>query len=397
MKKLIKFCAGVTGTNGKSTVSCMLEHIFVKVGWRTARIGTLGGSFMGTHYPHKLTTPSPKDLHSLLNVFHQRGAEALVIETSSIGLHQDRTAGIDFKLAVFTNLTEDHLDYHKNKEEYFLAKKKLFLPGPDESLKKTAVVNVDDVYGQRLIKELTSEYGKALNIITYGKKGGQCSADFQWDVLSSDLKGSDFKVFYKGEEEEGFLPIPGDYNVSNGSAALAGVLSAGFSLKPALKALESFPGVKGRLELVHKNPFVFVDYAHTPQALRTVLSFLKKNKSQGKLCTVFGCGGERDKEKRPKMGETAVRFSDQVILTSDNPRGEDERQIIEDAMGGVPAGEKEKVIVEIDRKKAIELALSQVVGKDIVLIAGKGHEEEQIFSEGKTLPFSDKKIVQNFF
>ena len=379
------FCIGVTGTNGKTTVSNILAFLLSYCGWHTGIIGTIRNQLGQWEEKSVLTTPDPTHLYHLLDHFYKRNAQAVIMEVSSIGLDQQRVKGIDFNLGVFTNLSEDHLDYHQNMSEYFQAKKKLFV----RSFEKNhflSVLNLDDPYSVALVRDIQVPY------ISYGRK----QARFTWNILHSDLSGTWFDLFFDKKKLKVFLSIPGIYNVSNAVAALCCVYSAGFDLEEAVKSLKHFPGVPGRLEKVFPTqyPLVFVDYAHTPQALGSVLSFLKQNKKEGsQLITVFGCGGERDQKKRPLMTQAAEHFSDQVVLTSDNPRGEDPQEIINHCLKGV--NDRKKFLVEEDRKQAIEKALQKARKKDIVLIAGKGHEKEQIIGSER-IPFSDVEVVKEF-
>ncbi|MYE07397.1 MAG: UDP-N-acetylmuramoyl-L-alanyl-D-glutamate--2,6-diaminopimelate ligase [Oligoflexia bacterium] len=383
------FCVGITGTNGKTTVSSMLSFILSRCGWRSSLIGTIKNSFESQEEKSWLTTPDPVELYRLLNRFYLKGAQALVMEVSSIGLDQQRVAGLDFNLGVFTNLSEDHLDYHPNMLEYFQAKKTLFeIPTLLAKAKNhfLAVINLDDPYGIKLAREIKVPY------ISYGKK----EARFIYEVLSSNLYGTWFNLYFDKKKIKIHLPIPGTYNVSNAVAALCCAQAAGFSLEEAAEALAHFPGVPGRMEKVSppNTPLVFVDYAHTPQALSSSLSFLYETGQKSQLITVFGCGGQRDRKKRPLMAQIAECFSDSVILTSDNPREEDPLAIVNDCMKGVK--DKEKFIIELDRKKAIRKALVKAKKTDIVLIAGKGHEKEQIIGSERH-HFSDAEVVKEFF
>ena len=381
------FCVGVTGTNGKTTVSNMLSFILSHCGWRTGLIGTIKNSLGNQEEKSILTTPDSAELYSLLNHFYHEGAQAVVMEVSSIGLDQQRAEGVDFNLGVFTNLSEDHLDYHHSMPEYFQAKKKLFnISRSQKNNHFLAVLNLDDPFGLALAREIQGPY------ISYGQKTARVS----WEVLSSDLSGTWFKLYFDKKQIKMYLPMPGFYNVSNAVAALCCSTSAGFSLEEAVEALKHFPGVPGRLERVYPDyhPVVFVDYAHTPQALESVLSFLRQNKNKAcRLVTVFGCGGQRDRGKRPMMVQVAEQFSDKVVLTSDNPREEDPLEIISDCIKGVR--DNKKFIIEVDRKKAIRQALEYAKKTDIVLVAGKGHEREQILGS-KRWPFNDTEIVKEF-
>ena len=393
------FCIGVTGTNGKTTVTSLLAFLLTQLGWRTGLIGTIKNQFEEEEEKSILTTPDPAELYRLLNHFYLKGAQAVVMEVSSIGLDQKRVQGVDFNLGVFTNLSEDHLDYHSNMEKYFSAKKELFKPPPSSSSKKnhfSAILNLDDSYGVKLAREVS------LPSISYGEK----EARFIWKILSMDLMGTRFKLHFNSQHWEVSSPLLGSYNVSNVVAALCCVHSAGFSLEKAIKMIEKFPGMPGRMQRVSSPPFplVFVDYAHTPQALESVLVFLhscrksplkdKKN-SLGRIITVFGCGGERDKKKRPLMAQVVEKFSDLALLTSDNPRGENPMDIIKDCLKG--AQDKNKFIIEVDRKQAIHQSLKQAKEQDIVLIAGKGHEQEQIIQGSKRSFFSDVDTVKKYF
>ena len=414
------FCVGVTGTNGKSTVAHIMAFLFTRLGWRTGLVGSIVNRFEEWEEKSSLTTPGNVYLHGLLHHFCQKGAQAVVMEVSSIGLDQQRTAGVAFNLAVWTNFSQDHLDYHASLSDYFKAKKKLFSPSLNHSQNShfRAIINLDDPYGLKLLKEinplcvppaLTQGPHFQLSKTDDQKDNTQKQKGFSYKILSSDLSGSHFQVHFNGQTEQGFLPMIGSYNVSNAVASLCGVCSAGFSLNKAVKYLKDFPGVPGRLQKVWPlaagpqagalqaglQPLVFVDYAHTPSALMAVLSFLKQNKKpKGRLYTVFGCGGKRDQSKRPLMGRSVERFSDKIFLTSDNPRGEEPEQIIEDSLKGIT--HKTKVVVEADRRCAIEKALKQAQREDIVLIAGKGHETEQIIKD-KKYHFSDSHIVWEYY
>ena len=383
------FCVGITGTNGKTTVSNILSFLFSHCGWRTGSIGTIQNQFGEWKEKSVLTTPDSTELYHLLDRFYYEGAQAVVMEVSSIGLDQKRVKGVDFTLGVFTNLSEDHLDYHSDMSVYFKAKKELFKKGLSST--KTnhflAVLNLDDPYGVALAREIQVPY------ISYGEKW----ARFSWNILSHDLCGTLFKLCFDKKEMDVYLPMPGIYNVSNAVAALCCAYAAGFSVEEAVCALKDFPGVPGRMQRVCPDhlPLVFVDYAHTPKALEAVLSFLQQNKDKdSRLITVFGCGGQRDQEKRSLMAQVTEGFSDKVFLTSDNPREEDPMSIMSDCMKGV--SDKKKFIVELDRKQAIKQALEQSQKTDIILIAGKGHEREQIIGV-KRYPFSDEEVVKDFF
>ena len=382
------FCIGITGTNGKTTTSYMLSHILSHCGWQTGLIGTIKSRVGDWEQSNTLTTPDPAETYYLLNKFYERGAQAAIMEVSSIGLDQDRVRGLDFNLGVFTNLSQDHLDYHGTISNYFQAKKKLFqLSNLSEKKKFLAILNLDGSFGVALAKEIRVPY------ISYGEK----AARFSWKIVSSDLSGTQFKLLVDQKERDVYLPIPGIYNVSNAVAALCCAYAAGFSLEKGIEALRHFPGISGRLERVkpHCYPMVFVDYAHTPKALEAVLLFINSHKNtNSKLVTVFGCGGERDKDKRPLMAQVADQYSDKVFLTSDNPRGEDPMNIIKDCIKGIT--DRKKITVEVDREQAILRALRESEEKDIILIAGKGHERLQIIGAQRQ-PFNDAGVVKEYF
>lgn len=381
-KKL--FAVGVTGTNGKSSTASMIECIFRSGGWKAGLTGTIYQKCERRTWPSQLTTPEPVELFERLNDFLNLKAKALVMEASSIGLHQKRLDGIHFNTGVFTNLSQDHMDYHQNLEDYFQSKKRLFKLMKESSENHISIINKDDFYGKRLLRELKGPF------FSFGKN----KADFSFELKEMDL----FKTLFTVHTPEGVrditLSLSGGYNVSNAVAAIATAFAAGFSLDVCKRALESFSGVPGRLEQVtpKAHPFtVFVDYAHTPDALRVVLTALGQKKGKGRLITVFGCGGGRDRDKRGLMTETALKLSDKVILTSDNPRFESPSQILNDCLLKV---KKSTLSVCWDRKEAIKESLLKAKPGDLILIAGKGHEEFQII-EGKKHPFSDREVVQS--
>ena len=363
------FCVGITGTNGKTTVSYMVEKIFNSGGWKTGVIGTIDHHINGQSWPSRLTTPAPVELYQRLNQFLKLSAQALVMEVSSIGLDQNRVDGVDFNTAVFTNLTQDHLDYHKDMEDYFKAKKSFFerTDGNSGKQRSTAVLNKDDPYSSQCITNCKMPF------ISYGAKGG----DLCYKIISQSLKGMELEVMFQGKICPLYLPMMGEHNASNATASLAVAVTAGFSLEKACRALESFEGVKGRLQRVPSQEpfFVFVDYAHTPSALRAALwSLVQVKKKEKKIITVFGCGGGRDQGKREKMARVVEEFSNSIVVTSDNPRNEDPEKIIQDIVKGF---QTKNIFQYVDRKTAIQKGLELAEPGDIVLIAGKGHESTQ--------------------
>ena len=379
------FSLGVTGTNGKTTTASMIEHIFSRCGWKTGLIGSIEQRCGDKQWSSLLTTPEPVELFERLRDFLELEARALVMEVSSIGLHQKRVEGMDFNIALFTNLSRDHMDYHKNLEDYFQSKKKLFFLLSENSKNRVFLINRDDEWGRRLLKELKGP------CLAFGAGGG----DFSFEIKKESLNHTLFEIHTSKGEGEVLLPMPGLYNVYNAAAACASALMAGFSLDSIKKALESFTGVPGRMERVTPpdHPFqVFVDYAHTPDALKTVLKTLKKQRAKkGRVVAVFGCGGERDRGKRGEMTKEALALSDKVILTSDNPRYESSGQILKDCLSDIKG--KNAIQIQWDRSLAIKEAILKSRPGDLILIAGKGHESFQIIN-GKRHPFSDREVAK---
>lgn len=377
------FCVGVTGTNGKTTSVYMLEKILNQAGWPTGVMGTIDHHLGNKVWEASLTTPDPLTLQSRLQQFVQLGAKAAAFEVSSIAIDQNRVASIPFDVVLFTNFTRDHLDYHGSMESYFAAKQKLITEILPKSSKKTrfAVLNADDPAIANIEKT-------KMFYIWFGRQKG----DYPFTVLEQNLSGSRFEV--KGLEFS--LATPGLHNIYNAVGAIAVALESKIPAASVQKALRAFSGAPGRLQSVpnSRGLHVFVDYAHTDDALSSVLKSLRdlmsEAKSAGSLWTVFGCGGDRDKGKRPLMAKVAVENSDHVVLTSDNPRSEDPLAIIQDCLSGVP---QTKPHVEVDRRKAIAFALQSAREGDVILIAGKGHENYQILGQTK-IPFSDVDMVR---
>jgi UDP-N-acetylmuramoyl-L-alanyl-D-glutamate--2,6-diaminopimelate ligase len=380
---------GVTGTNGKTTIHWLLGQALDLLGKRCLRLGTLG-CYLGDEFiEESLTTADAWDIARLTQLGLQNSADSLAIEVSSHGLDQKRVSGIDFNVAIFTNLTRDHLDYHKTMENYFSAKLKLF-----ESLRfsnkdpKGAVVNADDQYGQEILKYLKDN---GINAIAYGQKR---SYPTELTLLAIDMNHivSNLKV----QNEQGQIfdvssSLVGLHNAYNLMAVWGALKIIGYSDLEIVEILPELKAATGRLESVgHKGLGVYVDYAHTPDALVNVLMALKPI-CLGKLWVVFGCGGDRDKGKRPIMGEVATRLADKVVVTSDNPRTEDPEAIIADILS---SGIK-PTFVTPDRREAIQYAIQQARFNDVILIAGKGHEDYQIIGTTKH-PFSDQLTAKEF-
>ena len=379
---------GVTGTNGKTTCSQWIAHALNDNGLRSAVIGTLGCGLRGALKPLVNTTPDAVWLHAQLADFARRGARAASMEVSSIGLEQERTAGVQFDVALFTNLTRDHLDYHRTMRRYRAAKARLFAC---ESL-KYAIVNLDDDYGAGLAKRIKR---RGLNVIGYGfgRAGGKQAARVTGSNLVADARGVRFDVATPWGAARVASPVLGRFNASNLLGTLAVLLASGVGLRPAVAALARLAPVPGRVQTVGggTRPLVVVDYAHTPDALEQVLLALREliDGRTSRLICVFGCGGGRDRGKRPLMGQIAARLADWVVLTSDNPRHEDPLAIIDDVLAGLASDGE----IELDRRRAIKRAIRKARRGDIVLIAGKGHETYQEV-QGVRRPFSDIAVAR---
>ncbi len=387
------FCVGVTGTNGKTTTTYMIEAIFEAGGIPAGVIGTIDHHFRGNVWKTEMTTPDPLAFQERLSQFVQHGAKAVALEVTSHALRQARVDEVPFDVAIFTNLTRDHLDYHSGMDDYFDAKTKLFrdlLPRSSKPV-KTAVINGDDEYGKRLVQET-----RGAKIWKYGKGPDN---ELRFGVLGSGFGGTRFRLKTPMGSKEFHLRLVGEHMVSNACAAVGAGLAAGIPLSVCRNALNELNGVKGRLEAVSnkKGIHVFVDYAHTDDALATVLFHLngirKSSGANGRIITVFGCGGDRDRGKRPLMMKAALERSDLVVLTSDNPRTEDPERILNDAEAAAPSSEKSRIYREVDRKKGIAKALELADPGDVVLIAGKGHEDYQIVGTTRH-PFSDFDVVR---
>jgi UDP-N-acetylmuramoyl-L-alanyl-D-glutamate--2,6-diaminopimelate ligase len=381
---------GITGTNGKSTTAYLAEAILSAAGRKSALIGTIEYHVAGKVLPAPHTTPESLELNQILNEALAHGATQAVMEVSSHALAQQRVYGIPFSAAIFTNLTRDHLDYHHTMEEYFASKRILF-EGCGTEPPRTAVHNIDDEYGEKLVKT-SRQHGS--EVFTYGwAKGG-----FHVDKVEITSRGTRFDLVTPKEAVPLFSPLIGKVNVYNILAAAAAAYAQNCSSEAISKGIAQLACVPGRFERVDCNqPFtVVVDYAHTDDALRNLTAlareFVQQAGQNGRVITVFGCGGDRDRSKRPLMGEAAGKGSDFVVLTSDNPRSEAPLAIINDALVGLQrSGAKYKT--EPDRKKAIALAIHEAKPGDIVVLAGKGHEKMQISREG-TIPFDDVEAAR---
>lgn len=372
---------GVTGTNGKTTTTYLLEAGFRAARRATGLVGTVETHVAGEVVPSAHTTPEAPDLQALLAVMRERGVTGVGMEVSSHGLALNRVDGTTFAAAIFTNLSQDHLDFHGDMESYFKAKASLFTP----ERAKVAVVNIDDPYGQRLV-----ERGR-LPVVTTSA-GGARLADWQARDVELSLEGSTFRAVATGLDATVRLRLPAAYNVANALGALAALVSVGIDPEAAIAGVESLPGVPGRLERVDRGqPFLaVVDYAHSPDSVASVLRALRPL-AEGRVIVVLGCGGDRDQAKRPLMGEAAARGADLVVATSDNPRSEDPLAILDAMVRGI-RDVGTPYVVEPDRAAAIRLACDSAKPGDVVLVAGKGHEQGQTFAD-VTVPFDDRQVL----
>ena len=381
---------GITGTNGKSTTAFIVESILQAAGRKTVLVGTIEYHVAGKVLSAPHTTPEALELNRLLAEGLGQGVTESVMEVSSHALEQQRVFGIPFDVAVFTNLTRDHLDYHGTMEEYFRAKQTLF-EGCGTDPPQAAVLNIDDEYGRQLLK-LAGK--KSAMVLSYGLTAG----DFHAEKLQITARGSRFQMATPREKLAIWTPLIGNVNVYNVLAAAAAGYARDCSADAIVRGISELAWVPGRFQRVDcGQPFtVAVDYAHTDDALRNLTTlardFVVQAGLNGKVITLFGCGGDRDRAKRPLMGEAAGKGSDFVVLTSDNPRSEDPLAIINDAVVGLQKSGA-KYTMEPDRRKAIALAIQQASPGDIVLLAGKGHEKVQV-TKLATIPFDDVQVAR---
>jgi UDP-N-acetylmuramoyl-L-alanyl-D-glutamate--2,6-diaminopimelate ligase len=369
----------VTGTNGKTTTAFLVRSIIQSAGQKCGLISTVIYDNCGECKPAALTTPDCLTVAEQQQKMVEAGAKFMVIEASSQALHQNRLAAVDFKAAAFTNLTGDHLDYHKTKENYLAAKIMLF-----ERLSSDAVAVLNKQSSEA--KQIAA--GTKAKILWYAV---DAPADITAHIETMDIDGTVFTLEHAGQKQKVKTPLLGLYNISNNLAATGLCLAAGFGLKTIAEGLAAVPPIPGRLEKVDtgRDFSVLVDYAHTDDALQNVLTTLKPL-CKGRLIIVFGCGGDRDKTKRPRMARVAEQLADMLVITSDNPRTEQPAAIIGDIMTGLENPTADTIFVELDRKKAVNMAIEKAAAGDIILIAGKGHETYQIIGNKKT-DFSDKK------
>lgn len=374
------FMVGVTGTSGKTTICYLIKHILDSSEMKTGLIGTVECYLGKNRFSSTLTTPDNVLIQKYLKEMVTEGCQSAALEVSSHGLEQGRLSNVNFNVGIFTNLSQDHLDYHHNFENYADAKKRLF---DSLSYSGVAIVNIDDEWSAKMIESTKAK------IISYGVENSK--ADFFASDIKFSLEGLEFVLHYFGGKQKVKSKVIGRFNVYNILAAIAASLEAKIPIEQITKHISNFSGAPGRLERVKskKDFHVFVDYAHKPDALKNVLITLKELKPK-KIITLFGCGGDRDKGKRPIMGKIASELSDLTIITSDNPRSEPPMQIISEIEKGFKTKNYQ---IEEDRALAIEKAMALAGKNDIVLIAGKGHESSQVFAN-KTILFNDREIAE---
>lgn len=380
---------GVTGTNGKTTVTHLIQKIMEENNEKCALIGTLGYKLSSNdeYKEAKHTTPQPPELQRDLRLMADSNIKNVVMEVSSHSLEQKRVGCCDFNGAVFTNLTQDHLDYHITMRNYFKAKALLF---ENLSAGSFAVINADDMYAKDFIDVVPS----GVKTLTYGVKK---DADVKAVDVDFSIDGAKLTVLFDGKSEKMNLHLNGMFSVYNALAAFTSALAMGIDYKIIIKALENTKSVAGRFEIVSKKPLVIVDYAHTPDGLENVLKAARElTPATSKLICLFGCGGDRDTTKRPKMGKIADDLSDKVVVTSDNPRSEDPQLIISDIMTGIKTVDTQRIFVEPDRGEAIKFLKSISNEEDVIVIAGKGHEDYQIL-KNETIHFDDREEARKVF
>ena len=372
---------GVTGTNGKTTIAYLL-HQLLREKSLAAYLGTLWYELPGGKMPALNTTPGAEVLIPLLSQMRAEKVQHCVMEVSSHALDQKRVHGLEFELALFTQLTQDHLDYHKNMEHYFQAKRLFFTSNPEP---RQMLINKDCPYGRHLLAEKSKAKSFSLND----------TADYQAVALEPSFQGSRFRLRFKGREIPFQIRLPMKHNVTNVLTVLGAMDLLGFDIEDFKGLLAEIPGIPGRLERVSTSEDfqVFVDYAHTPDAIENVLREAR-NLNPRRILTLFGCGGDRDRGKRPLMAQAACRYSDIVILTSDNPRSEDPEAILTDIKRGVPKGAGAQVVEVLDRHEAIEKLISLAEPGDVLFLLGKGHEDYQIIGDRK-ISFDDRLVVQD--
>jgi UDP-N-acetylmuramoyl-L-alanyl-D-glutamate--2,6-diaminopimelate ligase len=381
------YCVGVTGTDGKTSTAYLLAQALERLGTRCAYIGTIGTGFVDRLDTATHTTPDPASLQRLLAQLRKDGAQACAMEVSSHALDQERVAGMHFDAAVLTNVTRDHLDYHGTVENYAAAKRRLFECGD----RAAAVLNRDDEHGARWAQALAANR----DVIVYGIDGDVPHGRY---VLARDValtpQGLSFEIDSAWGRARLRSRLLGRFNVYNLLAVLAVLLAKGVAIDSAVEALSAVRTVPGRIEGyrgTQARPLVVVDYAHTPDALRQILGAVRAH-TPGSLVCVFGCGGDRDRGKRPLMGAAAAELADRVVVTDDNPRSESPQAIVAEILAGIAAGQRAKVTVQHDRAQAIRDAVVGAGAQDVIVVAGKGHEEYQLYGN-EVRAFSDRRFV----
>ena len=374
----------VTGTNGKTSITYMLKSILEEMGKKVGVIGTIRNMIGDRELESTMTTPMPRQLYGLLAHMRDEGVDYLVMEASSHALAYEKLAAITPEIGIFTNLTPEHLDYHGNMMQYAAAKAKLF------KISKISVINADDSYGKFMYDQATGEK------YTYSRES--IYADFTaQNIVGHGIKGSEYDLVSENEAIHVYCAIPGSFSVSNSLAAAVSARLIGASCKDVALAIRRLPGVSGRMEKVPLSAdfTVIIDYAHTPDALENVLKTIRAFKTPNqRLVALFGCGGDRDKTKRPLMGGIAAAMADFTVVTSENSRSEDPSAIIKDILRGIPKDSEYKVIE--NRTEALYWVVEHARKDDIIVVAGKGHENYEITAEGKH-PFSEKEIIQKAF
>ncbi len=369
---------GVTGTNGKTTITSVIKNILMKNGIKTGLIGTIQNE-IGDEIAHtENTTPMAFDYMKLLSKMAEEGCKYVVMEVSSFGLVQYRIGSTHFDMGIFTNLTQDHLDYHKTMENYYLAKKMMF------DVCDFAVVNTDDEYGKRLYSEISCEKK------SYGVNK---QADCLYNIIEMKSNGTSFKYVTEDDTQLVKMNIPGMFNAANVTAAITVCLKAGLSMEAILKSISEYNGVKGRCEIIPtgRDFTVICDYAHTPDAIENILKSVKEY-TQNRLICLFGCGGNRDAKKRPLMAQAAAKYADRLVITSDNPRDEVPEAIIDDILKGLEGNDIAFDVV-VDRTKAIYHSLEIAEAGDVIVLAGKGHEDYQVLPGNEHIHFDEREIV----
>ena len=372
--------AGITGTNGKTTTTTLLYNLFTQLGFRCALLSTIENRISDKVLNSNHTTPDPITINQLLAQAVDEGCQYAFMEVSSHGIHQNRLAGLTFKIGAFTNITHDHLDYHQTFSNYIAAKKKFFYELPKTAI---AITNMDDKNGLIMLQNTNAKK------VTYSLKS---NSEYKGKIIENRLDG----MLLQFNNQEFWTVLAGKFNAYNELLAYTIASELGFDSLDIVTALSKLQRVKGRFETYVSDgkKYIIVDYAHTPHALQNILEAINQSRTRNeKLITVFGCGGHRDKEKRPKMGNIATRLSDLAIITSDNPRDENPDEIIQEIETGIEPQNTNKYLSITDRKQAIRTAIKMATPKDIILIAGKGHENYQEIN-GKHFPFDDMKIAK---